>query len=90
LKLLAHRNESNLSRALKKLRDAGIVEFEERGGRTRAPRLIARRVKLLFCRARGAHERPLAAAAAMKGRSWLRLNFPNRRQEASEQGIRHS
>ena len=25
------------------LRDAGTVEFEERGGRTRAPRLIARR-----------------------------------------------
>src|SRR5271165_6740220 len=37
--LLAHRNESNLSRTLKKLRDAEIVEFEERGGRTRAPRV---------------------------------------------------
>jgi len=36
----------NLSRTLKKLRDAGIVEFEERGGRTRAQRLIARRVTL--------------------------------------------
>ena len=46
LALLAHRKESNLSRTLKKLRDAGIVKFEERGGRTRAPRLIARRVTL--------------------------------------------
>ena len=35
-------NESNLSRTLTNLRDAGIVEFEKRGGRTRAPRLIAR------------------------------------------------
>ncbi len=46
LALLAHRKESNLSRTLKKLHDAGIVEFEERAGRTRAPRLIARRVTL--------------------------------------------
>jgi len=46
LALLAHRKESNLSRTLKKLRDVGIVEFEERRGRTRAPRLIARRVTL--------------------------------------------
>ena len=46
LALLAHRKESNLSRTLKKLHEAGIVEFEERGGRTRAPRLIARRVTL--------------------------------------------
>jgi predicted transcriptional regulator len=46
LALLAHRDESNLSRTLTKLRDTGIVEFEERGGRTRAPRLIARRVTL--------------------------------------------
>jgi len=46
LALLAHRGESNLSRTLTKLRDTGIVEFEERGGRTRAPRLIARRVTL--------------------------------------------
>ena len=43
---LAHRKESNLSRTLKKLHEAGIVEFEERAGRTRAPRLIARRVTL--------------------------------------------
>ncbi len=46
LALLAHRKESNLSRTLKKLHEAGIVKFEERGGRTRAPRLIARRVTL--------------------------------------------
>ena len=46
LALLAHRKESNLSRTLKKLHEAGIVEFEERGGRTRSPRLIARRVAL--------------------------------------------
>jgi predicted transcriptional regulator len=46
LALLAHRKESNLSRTLKKLHDAGIVEFEEGRGRTRAPRLIARRVTL--------------------------------------------
>ncbi len=46
LALLAHRKESNLSRTLKKLHEAGIVEFEERAGRTRAPRLIARRVTL--------------------------------------------
>ena len=43
---LAHRKESNLSRTLKKLHEAGIVDFEERAGRTRAPRLIARRVTL--------------------------------------------
>ncbi|HME83278.1 MAG TPA: helix-turn-helix domain-containing protein [Roseiarcus sp.] len=43
---LAHRKESNLSRTLKKLRDAGIVDFEKGAGRTRAPRLIARRVTL--------------------------------------------
>jgi predicted transcriptional regulator len=46
LALLARRNESNLSRMLTKLRDTGIVEFEERGGRTRAPPLITRRVTL--------------------------------------------
>ena len=46
LALLAHRNESNLSRTLTKLRDTGIVGFEEREGPTRAPRLIARRVTL--------------------------------------------
>jgi predicted transcriptional regulator len=43
---LAHRKESNLSRTLKKLHDAGIVDFEEGEGRTRAPRLVARRVTL--------------------------------------------
>jgi predicted transcriptional regulator len=43
---LSHRKESNLSRTLKKLHEAGIVEFEERAGRARAPRLIARRVTL--------------------------------------------
>ena len=46
LAVLADRKESNLSRTLKKLCDAGIVEFEQRAGRTRAPRLIARRVTL--------------------------------------------
>jgi predicted transcriptional regulator len=43
---LAHRKESNLSRTLKKLHEAGIVDFEEGAGRTRAPRLVARRVTL--------------------------------------------
>jgi predicted transcriptional regulator len=43
---LAHRKESNLSRTLKKLHEAGIVDFEERAGRMRAPRLVARRVTL--------------------------------------------
>jgi predicted transcriptional regulator len=43
---LAHRKESNLSRTLKKLHEAGIVEFEEGAGRMRAPRLVARRVTL--------------------------------------------
>ena len=38
---LAHRKESNLSRTLKKLHEAGIVGFEEGKGRTRAPRLVA-------------------------------------------------
>ncbi len=46
LAVLAHRKESNLSRTLKKLYDAGIVDFEQGTGRTRAPRLIARRVTL--------------------------------------------
>jgi len=36
--------ESNLSRTLKKLHEAGIVEFEEGAGRTRCAALIARRV----------------------------------------------
>ena len=43
---LTHRKESNLSRTLKKLHEAGIVAFEEGVGRTRAPRLVARRVTL--------------------------------------------
>ena len=43
---LAHRKESNLSRTLKKLHEAGIVDFEDGAGRTRAPRLVARRVTL--------------------------------------------
>jgi predicted transcriptional regulator len=42
---LANRKESNLSRTLKKLHEAGIVDFEN-DGRTRAPRLIAQRVTL--------------------------------------------
>jgi predicted transcriptional regulator len=43
---LANRKESNLSRTLKRLHEAGIVDFEEGAGRTRAPRLVARRVTL--------------------------------------------
>jgi len=43
---LAHRKDSNLSRTLKKLHDAGIVAFEEGPGRTRAPKVVARRVTL--------------------------------------------
>jgi predicted transcriptional regulator len=46
LAALAKRKESNLSRTLKKLAEAGIVGFEAGPGRTRAPRLIARRVTL--------------------------------------------
>jgi predicted transcriptional regulator len=46
LAALAHRKESNLSRTLKKMHEAGIVDFEVRAGRMRAPRLIARRVTL--------------------------------------------
>jgi predicted transcriptional regulator len=42
----AHRKESNLSRTLKKLQEAGIIAFEEGTGRSRAPRLVARRVTL--------------------------------------------
>ena len=41
-----HRKESNLSRTLKKLQEAGIIDFEEGAGRSRAPRLVARRVTL--------------------------------------------
>lgn len=46
LATLAGRKESNLSRTLKKLQQAGIVAFEPGAGRTRAPRLLARRVTL--------------------------------------------
>jgi len=46
LAILARRKESNLSRTLRKLQDAGIVSFEKGPGRTRAPRLVARRVTL--------------------------------------------
>jgi predicted transcriptional regulator len=46
LALLAHRKESNLSRTLRKLHDAGIVGYEEGPGRARAPRVTARRVTL--------------------------------------------
>ncbi|RAI41944.1 hypothetical protein CH341_20615 [Rhodoplanes roseus] len=46
LATLANRKESNLSRTLKKLRSAGIVDFEDRPGRARVPRLAARRVTL--------------------------------------------
>jgi predicted transcriptional regulator len=43
---LTNRKESNLSRTLKKLHEAGIVDFEDGEGRMRAPRLVARRVTL--------------------------------------------
>ncbi len=43
---LARRKESNLSRTLKKLHEAGIVAFEVGQGRMRAPRLVAQRVTL--------------------------------------------
>jgi predicted transcriptional regulator len=46
LAMLARRKESNLSRTLRKLQEAGIVGFEDGPGRTRAPRLVARRVTL--------------------------------------------
>ena len=46
LATLVKRKESNLSRTLKKLQEAGIIAFEKGTGRTRAPRLIARRVTL--------------------------------------------
>jgi predicted transcriptional regulator len=46
LAMLVKRKESNLSRTLKKLQQAGIVAFEHGPGRTRAPRLVARRVTL--------------------------------------------
>ncbi len=46
LAMLVRRKESNLSRTLKKLQEVGIIAFEEGPGRTRAPRLVARRVML--------------------------------------------
>ena len=46
LAMLVKRKESNLSRTLKKLQEAGIIAFEKGPGRIRAPRLIARRVTL--------------------------------------------
>jgi predicted transcriptional regulator len=46
LAMLARREESNLSRTLKKLQEAGIVALDKGPGRTRAPRLVARRVTL--------------------------------------------
>jgi predicted transcriptional regulator len=46
LATLVRRKESNLSRTLRKLQEAGIVAFEHGPGRTRAPRLVARRVTL--------------------------------------------
>ena len=46
LAVLAHRKESNLSRTLKKLHEAGIVDFTEGPGRTRVPRVTAQRVTL--------------------------------------------
>lgn len=64
LAVLAHRKESNLSRTLKKLHEAGIVDFSEGPGRTRTPRVTAQRVTLeLDLVGRGSivsvmHERP--------------------------------
>ena len=46
LAMLVRRKESNLSRTLKKLQEVGIIAFEKGPGRTRAPRLVARRVML--------------------------------------------
>jgi predicted transcriptional regulator len=46
LATLVRRKESNLSRTLRKLQAAGIVAFEQGPGRTRTPRLVARRVTL--------------------------------------------
>ena len=46
LATLVKRKESNLSRTLKKLQEAGIVALEKGPGRMRAPRLVARRVTL--------------------------------------------
>ncbi len=46
LATLARRKESNLSRTLKKFERAGIVALQKGPGRTRTPRLVARRVTL--------------------------------------------
>lgn len=46
LATLSNRKEPNLSRTLRKLREAGIVEIEEGPGRKRVPRLLAQRVTL--------------------------------------------
>jgi predicted transcriptional regulator len=43
---LAHRAVSNLSRTLKKLHEAGIVDFESGPSGTRVPRVTSRRVTL--------------------------------------------
>jgi predicted transcriptional regulator len=41
-----HRAASNLSRTLKKLHEAGIIDFDKGPGKTLVPRLTARRVTL--------------------------------------------
>lgn len=46
LATLVRRKESNLSRTLKKLEQVGIIALRKGPGRTRAPRLVARRVTL--------------------------------------------
>jgi predicted transcriptional regulator len=46
LALLADRAESNLSRTLKKLQEAGIIELAKGAGKTLVPRLLAQRVTL--------------------------------------------
>lgn len=46
LATLVRRKESNLSRTLKKLEQVGIIALQSGPGRTRAPRLVARRVTL--------------------------------------------
>jgi len=46
LAALVRRKESNLSRTLKKLEQVGIIALQKGPGRTRAPRLVARRVTL--------------------------------------------
>src|ERR1043166_625578 len=53
LAALVRRKESNLSRTLKKLEQVGIVALQKGPGRTRRPRLVARRVTLELDLARG-------------------------------------